>query len=157
MLRQIWPSLVGTVLAVLALLWAGTRMRRQRQGTLRTALIEGFGPGFKEGMEALEWLRANKNPSALATNRFGDTANAIKFVEELYKLGAERVTIAGVRDESWRVQAEGGPYADALIVYLPENPRKRGKLFAKAWEEARRGAMEAEPDHGQDRIYFWWD
>jgi len=28
--------------------------------------------------EALEWLYTNKNPSALASDRFGETANAIK-------------------------------------------------------------------------------
>jgi hypothetical protein len=49
---------------------------------------------LRQGPEALEWLRKNKNISALASNRFGPTEEAVKFVEELYALGAEKVIIA---------------------------------------------------------------
>ncbi|WP_066061401.1 hypothetical protein [Neobacillus soli] len=87
--------------------------------------------------EALEWLTTNKNPSALASDRFGETANAIKFVEKLYELGALKVNVIGILDEPERIEEEGGPYATALIVELPQED-KREKLiqfYKKEMEE----------------------
>ncbi|MCM3115718.1 hypothetical protein M3610_10500 [Neobacillus sp. MER 74] len=91
-----------------------------------------------ESFEALEWLRHNKNPSALASDRFGETANAIKFVEKLYELGALKVNVIGILDESERIDEEGGPYATALIVELPQDSENRDKLiefYKKEMEE----------------------
>lgn len=82
-----------------------------------------------EQFEALDWLKNNKNPSALATNRFGDTENAIRFVEKLYELGAVNVNVIGILDEPERIEDEGGPYATALIVNLPEDREKRNKIL----------------------------
>lgn len=88
--------------------------------------------------EALEWLKSNNNPSALATNRFGETVNAIKFVEKLYELGALEVNVIGILDERERVEDEGGPYASSLIVELPQDNEKRNKIiefYKKEMEE----------------------
>ncbi|WP_088010849.1 hypothetical protein [Gottfriedia acidiceleris] len=79
--------------------------------------------------EALEWLRRNNNPSAFATNRFGETINAISFVEKLYELGAVKVNVVGILDEKERFKNEGGPYAQSLIVELPEDNVKRNKIM----------------------------
>src|SRR5690606_31797461 len=78
---------------------------------------------------ALDWLRSNKNESALATNRFGPTSAAIEFVDELFQAGATQVYIVSRFYEPERVAAEGGPYADELIVQLPNNQEQRVKLF----------------------------
>ena len=91
-----------------------------------------------ESFEALEWLRHNKNPSALASDRFGETANAIKFVEKLYELGALKVNVIGILDEPERIEEEGGPYATALIADLPQDSENRDKLiefYKKEMEE----------------------
>jgi hypothetical protein len=82
-----------------------------------------------ESFEALEWLRNNKNPSALASERFGETANAIIFVEKLYELGALKVNVIGILDEPERIEEEGGPYATTLIVEIPPDNEKRDKLI----------------------------
>ncbi|WHY83973.1 hypothetical protein QNH39_14900 [Neobacillus novalis] len=79
--------------------------------------------------EALEWLKSNNNPSALATDRFGETANAIKFVEKIYELGALKVNVIGILDEQERIEDEGGPYATALIVDLPQDHEKRNRII----------------------------
>ncbi len=55
-------------------------------------------------VEALEWLKSNNNPSAFATNRFGETINAIYFVEKLYELGARKVSVVGILDEKERIE-----------------------------------------------------
>jgi hypothetical protein len=91
-----------------------------------------------ESFEALEWLRHNQNPSALASDRFGDTANANKFIEKLYELGALKVNVIGILDEPERIEEEGGPYATALIVDLPQDEDKRykiSKFYKKEMEE----------------------
>ncbi|MBA9027443.1 hypothetical protein [Peribacillus huizhouensis] len=71
--------------------------------------------------EALEWLKSNNNSSALASDRFGETVNAIKFVEKLYELGVLKVNVIGIQDEPERIEDEGGPYATSLIVDLPKD------------------------------------
>ena len=88
--------------------------------------------------EALEWLKNNNNPSALATDRFGETIHAIKFVEKLYELGAIKVSVIGILDEPERVEEEGGAYASSLIVELPkdaENHNKIMEFYKKEMEE----------------------
>jgi hypothetical protein len=78
------------------------------------------------GPEALAWLKQNKNESALASNRFLETENAIRFVTQLYDAGAEKVIIPEdtIEDEP------DGPYADALVVTLPTDPVKRKQVIA---------------------------
>ncbi|MEH7400785.1 hypothetical protein V7148_07350 [Gottfriedia acidiceleris] len=88
--------------------------------------------------EALEWLKSNNNPPALATNRFGETIYAINFVEKLYELGAGKVSVVGIIDEKERIEDEGGPYAESLIVELPEDDVKRNdiiRFYEKEMEE----------------------
>jgi hypothetical protein len=106
---------------------------------------------------ALDWLRANRNPSALATNRFGSTENAIAFVKRLTAAGATSVYVAEPLDEPERIEAEGGPYADTLIVELPDRQSDREALLQIIGDEAR--AQEAEPpqDRGQRFEVLWWD
>ncbi|WP_028390843.1 hypothetical protein [Bacillus cihuensis] len=79
--------------------------------------------------EALEWLKSNNNSSALASDRFGETVNAIKFVEKLYELGVSKVNVIGIQDEPERIEDEGGPYATSLIVDLPKDNEKRNKII----------------------------
>src|SRR5437016_4470680 len=69
--------------------------------------------------EALSWLLNNKNDSALAGNRFGNSANAIEAVKSLYAAGATRVDVVVAYCEPWRREREGGDYADELEVTFP--------------------------------------
>ncbi|MBU8878881.1 hypothetical protein BGM26_07765 [Bacillus sp. FJAT-29790] len=117
-----------------------------------------------ETYEALEWLNNNNNPSALASNRFGETVNAIKFVEKLYELGAIKVNVIGILDEAERIEDEGGPYATSLIVDLPQDKEKRNKIIAfykKEMEEQGieegEGILECnESKLNQDKLGFGW-
>lgn len=104
--------------------------------------------------EARAWLTSNYNPSALATNKFQTTARALAFVYELYAAGAKEVLIDNIFDE---VRPEDdGPYADSLIVRLPENPRQ-------GWELRKLCEREVDCDTGgtcherADSLYLWWD
>ena len=110
--------------------------------------------------EALNWLKNNNNPSALASNRFGETINAIKFVEKLYELGAVKVSVTGIWDEPERIEEEGGPYGSTLIVELPQDKNKREKILEVYNEEIEENDLnDGEESEGlsKDILAFWWD
>lgn len=110
-----------------------------------------------ERHSAKDWLGSNRNPSALATNRFGPTGNAIAFVEALFAAGATNVYVAEPLDEPERVEAEGGPYADTLIVEFPDSQPERQALLRIIGEEARAQGAEPPQDRGQRLELLWWD
>lgn len=106
-------------------------------------------------MEALSWLKSNKNGYAFASNYFGDTKSAIKFVMKLYAAGAAKVEVSNIYDEEWRIKEENGPYADVLLVHLPKNKSKRLAIVPVVYD--------SRPDelsgdwNGSDPIILWWD
>lgn len=106
---------------------------------------------------ALDWLRSNKNESALATNRFGPTSAAIEFVDELFQAGATQVYVVSRFYEPERVAAEGGPYADELIVQLPRKSEQRAKLFEILAKETSSEGFDPPVDTGQNTETLWWD
>lgn len=108
-------------------------------------------------LEARQWLKNNPNKSAVATNRFGTSENALEFIEMLYQAGAIEITIDGIREEESRIASEGGPYAELLVIKLPSDFEKRTMLFEIAAKESEEEGFEPEIDSGQDSIKLWWD
>ena len=111
------------------------------------------------GPEALEWLKSNKNESALASNRFGPTSEAIKFIEQLYALGAERVIVFqdAIRDDEEIIEYEDGPYADALVVILPSDQEKRERVTKICAEEITSEGFDPSESENKDAVFLWWD
>ena len=111
-------------------------------------------PHHEAGPEALEWLRANPNPSALATNRFSTTHQAARFVEALYLAGATNVAIDNMLmlpSDHW------APYADTLLVDLPDDRAQRRRVFELVEEIGRPDEDDPLVDCGQSAIRLWWD
>ena len=113
-----------------------------------------------DGPEALSWLKNNRNESALASNRFGPTENAVRFVQGLYNAGALRVVVpqANITEDEDTLKWEGGPYADAVVVELPKNLSHREKVWSLCAREFRREGFD--PADGADddgKVYLWWD
>src|SRR5882762_3938180 len=104
-----------------------------------------FPESFSEdsGPEAWKWLRTNQNPSALASNRFGSTQDALEFVDKLYAVGAKRVMVPkdSIQDDKQTIEREGGPYADALIVEL--DPETDSSELIRVCAEEGEGDHEA--------------
>ncbi len=90
----------------------------------------------------------------LASNRFDSTESALAFVEGLHSAGAVKVAVDNINNDKIEME-EGGPYADALILGLPDDPAQRRKLFSMANPEFQREGFEAENDAGQKILYFW--
>ena len=120
------------------------------------------GPDRPAGRcEAKEWLAGNANSSPLASDRFrGSKAEAVAFVEDIYAMGARQVLIENIRAEAWRLKAEGGPYANTVVVVLPPDQEKRSRLFAAYnadQSEEWSGDFEKMEDTGQSELIFFWD
>lgn len=117
-------------------------------------------------VDAASWIKNNPNPNCFAGNRFESKIQALEFIDQLYQLGAKKVSVDTDQalDEEWRIQREGGPYVDALVVELPEDIKQKKQLaalFVKENEE-----LQYEPEAipivseeilGRDQITFWWD
>jgi hypothetical protein len=113
-------------------------------------------PAYELGPDAAEWLRANWAASALATSRFQTTNEAIEFVLQLHASGATEVRVANIM---FLPANDWAPYADTLIVALPEDPSLRRALFDLIEDVARTDLSGDEQliDSGQTSIRLWWD
>ena len=110
--------------------------------------------------EAISWLESNSSQYAFAGNRFNDTKAALDFVKNLYKHGAVKVYVMGIKEEAWWYRwfnSEGGPYADVLVIILPENNKQRKILFSIHGKEAISEGFDIEKDVGQKELLSWWD
>lgn len=106
--------------------------------------------------DATAWRRANWSASAFATNRFGTTSQARAFVEQLHAAGATGVWIDNITmlpNHDWT------PYADALLVELPQEPARRHDLFDIIEHVGRpdQHGDEILTDRGQTEVRLWWD
>ena len=111
-------------------------------------------PSLERGPEALEWLRANHNPSPLATTRFSTRDEAVTFVEALYAAGATDVEIGNILmlpNDRW------APYADTLVVALPADHAQRREVFELVEQIGRPGDEGKALDCGQSTIRLWGD
>lgn len=109
--------------------------------------------GNEETYEVLRWLKESKDPYAFACNRFGETKNAIEFVEHIYKLGAKevRVRIDYAGGESFGKPLPKEPYADTLYVELPDDTQQSENIIKCCNTDADT------VDREDDVLTLWWD
>lgn len=113
----------------------------------------GLSAEYTQGPEALSWLRKNHNESALASNRFPETRDAIRLVQQLYSAGAQRVIVPAAT-----IQNDGDEtYADALVVTLPADPTKRQSVWKLCAQELRREGGKPSEQADEDQVLLWWD
>lgn len=108
--------------------------------------------------EAHQWLCDNANPHAFATNRFATTGMADDFVRRLYALGAENVYVENISSNVDRIVQEDGPYADTLVVELPDDPTERLALQEVfEYEMGFAPQLEVTTPNSAATLMFWWD
>lgn len=99
-----------------------------------------------------------QHPQGLDSNKFDRAGKAAAYVEALYRTGAVRVRVDGLRDRGQR--------ATGLVVELPGDPAQREALFRMYNTEVAEygegfGGEETDPDPvtegGQRTLTFWWD
>lgn len=86
-------------------------------------------------MEAKKWIMQNKNKHCFASTHFLDKQEAIQFVKDLYQLGAISIKVSDIMEEPWRIQYDGGAYADMLAFLLPEDKDKIIDIMARVFQE----------------------
>ena len=107
--------------------------------------------------EALAWLRkevAGKTTRWLGrfrNARDGAESQAAKFVEDLYRAGANEVIVPDV----YRSKA-GDEFADVLLVRLPKVAQKRKAIRMVCARLKRRGLGTVQPDReiGESHLYL---
>ena len=111
-------------------------------------------------VEAREWLTTNGNSHPFAGNRFYDKQEALEFVNRLHDLGAVSVWLTNIYDETYRIQENGGPYADTLIVELPEREVIARTAIYDIWHHELREEQKLDVTQyieNADALVFWWD
>lgn len=108
---------------------------------------------YTEGPEALVWLKKNRGESALASNRFGETQNATRFVRQLYDAGALRVVVP----EASITKDDVETYSDSLVVTLPADSARRERVWRICAEEIRRAGFDPEESKNEKQVLLWWD
>jgi len=111
----------------------------------------------RKGYEATKWTTASGNHAPFASNHFQSREDALKFVRNLYRLGARAVYAVHILDEPDRIKDEGGPYSDSLFVYLPSDRSRRRALFEVEARVAKGQGFVPKDDKGQERLFLWWD
>ncbi len=109
-------------------------------------------------LEAKKWIIENwvgleeTQDGAFAGHVFDTKEDALNFVDKLYELGATKVLVGEVKGYSQNEPDR--PYADELIVELPEDSTKRQEIFSflKASEPS-----EDYKEQGQKTILVFWD
>lgn len=139
----------------------GTHVRDQG-GQLSTAAMRRRGWNWSSarfkpiqgGPEALEWVMLNKNPFPFASNRFDDGAAVEALIHELYGNGAERVEIEpdSILSEPDRIQREGGPYADSLLIRAKPGDEMKMRNFID-----REIGPDAWSSIAPRTFRVWWD
>lgn len=110
-------------------------------------------------LEACRWLKSNQSEHAFAGNRFNSNEAALRFIENLYQKGALSVIIDNIFRERWRIKEYGGPYADTLIVVMPEDHIQKEQLIQISQAEYNQSpaGFERIIDDEHNIIIFWWD
>ncbi|OGC59506.1 hypothetical protein A3A70_01315 [candidate division WWE3 bacterium RIFCSPLOWO2_01_FULL_42_11] len=110
-------------------------------------------------LEAKKWITENWvgiddaiQDGLFAGHVFDTKEDALNFIDKLYNLGAEKILIGEVKPYS--EMEPNRPYADELIVELPEGSTKRQEIFSFL------NASEPSEDYeeqGQKTISVFWD
>ncbi len=143
----------------------GTRVDARRDALQVVLAKIAHGPGSWTGIgqepriEAREFLGV---AGGFANNHFGGdsgNANALGFVERLYAAGATKVEVAGILAEPGRIKRDGGPYADTLIVSLPNDEVMNAVANLAAGEGSDELTLRRDEDDEDDvgTYRIWWD
>lgn len=105
-------------------------------------------PDRADPLEAHRWLKLHLTDATLAPRRFGPTAEALRFVDRLYELGAVSVRIAWLQDDL---------HAYGLLIMLPRGLAARQRLFAEAAREAMAEGLAPAEETGQSFLRLVWN
>jgi hypothetical protein len=129
------------------------------------AVIAGVAPALsyhddvknteRVGYEGTKWVATNGNFAPFGSNHFETRAAAVKYMRDLYRLGATAVYVVDIQDDPRLIKSEGGPYSDSLYVFLPPSGARRHALFELEAKEAQAQGFVGSEDTGQKWLLLW--
>ncbi|PQO33257.1 hypothetical protein C5Y96_10410 [Blastopirellula marina] len=128
-------------------------LRSQRGGFSPEELDAHCQQLMEEGKsaEALAWSREATDDDLRTIYEY-DNDRTLEIIEEIYKLGAAKVTAVDID-----VDPDFGETTDILIVTLPENPTQRADLLQYESQLAQWTGVGGTSDRGQKYLMLWWD
>jgi hypothetical protein len=103
--------------------------------------------------EALEWLKDDKDAGYRTIGGCATTQDSMKFVREIYDLGAEEVLVVNVH----RRPKGAGERTGKLVVALPKNPEHRRAIFDWCKGHGDSLGFTPDPDHGESHLFLLLD
>lgn len=144
-LRKLAVPLVA--LAVLLYFRSGSRMdAAEHDRWCEQLMAKG------KSAEAKAWFEDGDAKGELRTVSEFDNARTQAIIEELYDLGAAKVTAADIDSEPGF-----GDTTDVLIVALPEDGEQRAKLFHYENRHSGLFGFGGASDESQKYLFLWWD
>lgn len=119
---------------------------------------------FRDPLEAKNWINDHwvnvkeGQDGPFASHIFSEKEEALEFVEKLYHLGAEKVTVGNINSVEENVFLPYTHYADSLIVLLPKEDKKRESIFSYLNNIGKYKELDAYyKEEGQKNISLFWD
>jgi hypothetical protein len=124
----------------------GDALERKIINLFAQAVLEKSGHA-----EARSWLKAETHPKSRSLAKFHTAKAALKFVEELYAMGAGAVIVFAISIGKGKKL-----FADALLVQLPGSKSKRAALrnICREFCAKRGGAALPEKEIGETHLYM---
>jgi hypothetical protein len=102
--------------------------------------------------EARAWFEEGDAKGELRTVYEFDNVRTHTIIQELYDLGAAKVTATDIDSEPGF-----GETTDVLIVALPQDAEHRAKLFRYENRHSGFFGLGGVSDQGQKYLFLWWD
>ena len=103
--------------------------------------------------EALQWLKDDEREGNRTIGACTTTQDSMKFVREIYGLGAEEVLAVNIKPRPKGV----GERTGKLVVALPQNPKRRRAIFEWCKGQGDSLGFTPDPDHGESHLFLLLD
>ena len=103
--------------------------------------------------EALQWLKDDERGGNRTIGACATTQDSMKFVREIYDLGAEEVVAVNVHARPKGV----GERTGKLVVALPQSPKRRRAIFDWCKGQGDSLGFTPDPDHGESHLFLLLD
>jgi|GEM_PF-3744563 hypothetical protein len=103
--------------------------------------------------EALQWLKDDERGANRTIGGCATTQDSMKFVRQIYGLGAEEVLAVNVHPRP----KGAGERTGKLVVALPKNPKLRHAIFDWCKDQGDSLGFTPDPDHGESHLFLLLD
>lgn len=107
----------------------------------------------RKNSEALKWLKATGKKEERTVGENKTAHDSIRFVKEIYDLGAEEIVAVGIRKERGKNRYHTGK----LVVKLPSDTEKRKAIFNWCGQQGDSLGFSPGSDNGESHLFLLLD